>query len=150
MVNMLRASTLCFLTVVISFVAGCNKEQQIGDRVPVYPVTGTVTVDGEPVEGVAVKLFPVGGKPESVPTSSALTNKEGKFEIGTFEGGDGAPPGEYKIIFKWGQLNLMNGRYEGDKLNDRYTDPEKSEYTVTVKEGAKEPVDLGTISLTTK
>ena len=44
----------------------------------------------------------------------------------------------------------MNGRFEGDKLNGRYSDPEKSEFTVTVKEGDKEGVDLGIITLTTK
>ncbi len=150
MVNMLRMGTMGLLLVMVLSAIGCKKEAVIGDRVPVVPVKGIVTVDGEPVESVAVTCVPVGGKSESLPASSALTDKEGKFEIGTFEGGDGAPPGEYKLIFKWGQLNLMNGRFEGDKLNGRYSDPEKSEFTVTVKEGDKEGVDLGIITLTTK
>jgi hypothetical protein len=43
----------------------------------------------------------------------------------------------------------MSRDYSGpDKLNDRYSDPEKSEIKVTVMPG--EPTDLGEIKLTTK
>ena len=80
---------------------------------------------------------------------AAFTDEEGRFSIGTYEGADGAPEGEYKLTFLWGQFSLMSGQYGGpDKLKKRYLNPEKSEFQFTVKPG--EPTDLGTIELTTK
>ncbi|MEX1231137.1 MAG: hypothetical protein WEB58_12905 [Planctomycetaceae bacterium] len=127
---------------------GCGDDgPKGGPRIETFPITGAVTVDGKPVETLLVVCHPV--TPGPIPTTiSSFTDKEGKFSIGTYESGDGAPEGEYKLTFMWGQWN-MNGRYGGpDKLHDRYTDPEKPEVAVTVKPG--EPIDLGAISLTTE
>lgn len=127
---------------------GCNDPgPQGGPRVVTVPITGIVHVDGKPVGGLLVKCHPVGEA--AVPTSvSGYTDETGKFSIGTYESGDGAPEGEYAVTFMWGQY-AMNGRYGGpDKLKDRYKDPEKSEHHVTVKAGS--PADLGTINLTTQ
>lgn len=136
---------LCVSLVLLS---GCRDEgPRGGPRIETFPITGQVTVDGNPTETLLVVANPVGKA--AVPTTiSSFTDKEGKFSISTYESDDGAPEGDYKLTFKWGQWG-MNGRYGGpDKLNDRYTDPEKSEIAVTVKKG--EPIDLGTIQLTTK
>ncbi len=105
-------------------------------------------VDGAPANYLQVTLNPVGAAATPL-TTSAFTDEEGKFSIGTFEGGDGAPVGKYNLTFKWGAINMMNGRYEGpDKLNDRYSDAAKSEISVDVKEGSD--TDMGAINLTTK
>jgi len=46
-------------------------------------------------------------------------------------------------------MNMLSRSYGGpDKLNKRYTNPEKSEIKFTVEPG--KPVDLGVIELTTK
>lgn len=128
--------------------SGCGSGEREYDRVATFPVKGQLTVDGKPEGQVLIKLHPV-GKPATVVTSSNFTNPDGTFTIGTYEGQDGAPVGEYKLTFMWGQINLMSGRYGGpDKLQKRYTDPEKSEFSVSVKEGVES--DLGTIALTTK
>ncbi|MDA1211202.1 MAG: hypothetical protein O2955_01725 [Planctomycetota bacterium] len=142
----LRRGTIALLVWGLLSVAGCGSDgPQGGPRVETFPITGTVTIDGQPVETLLVVCHPVEKGP--VPTTiSSFTDKEGKFSIGTYESGDGAPEGDYKLTFKWGQWNM--GRYGGpDKLNDRYTAAEKSEVTVSVKKGV--PIDLGTIALTT-
>lgn len=129
----------CFLTLF----SGCGKDQKGPPREATYPIQGVVEIDGLPEQQVKVLCHPVQG---SALPGSAYTDADGKFSMGTYEAGDGVKAGKYKLTFAWGQINLMSGRYEGDKLNERYSDPEKSEFTVTVAEGKEN--DLGVISLT--
>jgi hypothetical protein len=143
----LRSSVVAGLTLVLSACGGA--ESPDGPRVTVVPVTGKVVVDGEPAAGIAIRCLPIGEKPTELPTSSAFTDAEGNFAISTFESGDGAPPGEYRLTFEWLTLSLLNGRYEGpDKLGNQYSDPEKSEHMVMVVEGL--PTEVGTIELKKK
>lgn len=136
----LSAGLLCF--------AACGSEQRGGPRVPTYPIVGQVTVDGAPAGNLLVMCHVMDGE-AAVPISiSAYTDAEGRFSISTYEGGDGAPIGNYALTFEWGQINLMSGRYgPPDRLNGKYADPETSEVTVTVVEGQE--ADLGVIELTT-
>jgi hypothetical protein len=69
-------------------VAGCGPErpQTIG-------VTGTVTLDGEPLEGAVVGFTPEGGGRPATGTTDA----EGRFRLTTFDDGDGALPGRHLV-----------------------------------------------------
>ncbi|GAB5440577.1 MAG: hypothetical protein Fues2KO_09260 [Fuerstiella sp.] len=131
--------------------SGCSEEKPF--RKETSKVTGQVLVDGVPVpatEPLKIDCHNVAGIDQKHPTvSSALTGVDGKFEISTYETGDGLPAGDYVLTFMWGKMNLIAGSYGGpDKLKDRYSDPEKSEVKLTVKAG--EPVELGKIELSTK
>ncbi|HEY0985291.1 hypothetical protein [Schlesneria sp. T3-172] len=134
---------------------GCERGPKGVVRDKVSKVTGTLLIDGEPESMVAVRLIRVNGPDPEAGTSqvivpSAYTDDEGKFTIGTYEGGpnaDGAPKGDYAVVFQWGQINLIGGNYAGDKFKGKYSDPEKSEIKLTV---ADAPVDLGEIQLSTK
>jgi len=133
--------------------ASCgDKGPQGGPRVPTFPVRGQVVVDGQPAAHVAISLHSKSSDPETPLTSSAYTDAEGNFTIGTYEGADGAPAGDYRLTFTWREVNLMTGRFEGpDKLNDRYSDPGKSTFNFTVSattEDAPEN-DWGAIELKT-
>ncbi len=129
-------------------IIGCrsNTGPQGGTRVSTIQVTGTVHVDGVNAAFLRVTAKPVGGTGAVPLDPSAMTEADGKFTLSTYESGDGIPAGEYKLIFEWGELNLLNGQYSGDKLNGKYADPEKSEVVVKVAAGDK-PKDLGTIEL---
>jgi hypothetical protein len=64
----------------------------------VVPVRGLVTLRGAPVEGAEIKFQP------KIGTTSAfgVTDAAGRYELTTFEGGDGAQPGEYIVtVFKY-------------------------------------------------
>ena len=66
-------------------------------------MTGKLLINGKPEESVLVRLNRVGATESGKASPSALTNAEGSFSIGTYEGGgDGAPDGEYAITFQWG------------------------------------------------
>ena len=136
--------------------SGCQRGPKGVVRDKVSKVTGTLLIDGEAQESVAIRLIRIGEENPNAGTSkaltsSALTDKDGNFSIGTYENGpdaDGAPVGEYALVFQWGQINLMGGgNYGGDKFKGKYADPAKSEFKVTVGD---KPVDLGTIELSTK
>jgi hypothetical protein len=61
-------------------------------RTPTYAVTGTVTYRGKPVEDAGVSFMPKGMRP-----ASARTNAEGRFQLMTFVGTDGAAAGEHVV-----------------------------------------------------
>jgi hypothetical protein len=129
-------------------IAGCAEAD---NRKPTYPVKGRITVDGKPPgSALQVECHPVAGIDTRNPTVSRTeTDELGNFQISTYAAGDGVPAGDYVLTVTWLTFNLMSRDYSGpDKLNDRYSDPEKSEIKVTVMPG--EPTDLGEIKLTTK
>lgn len=75
---------------------GCSNQPA---RPKTYPVHGTVTFNGTPVEGATVTFVPKEGatgnpKPQA---ASAITDSSGRYSIGTFATGDGAVPGDYLV-----------------------------------------------------
>ena len=78
------------LTVLFGAAAGCD-----GRRTPV-PVSGTVTLDGRPVEGAVVTFHLLSDDKEGSP-ATGQTDKTGTFRLKTGNE-DGARPGEYKVI----------------------------------------------------
>ncbi|MFK7778565.1 MAG: hypothetical protein QM501_10725 [Gimesia sp.] len=140
------------LTIILFFLLsiGCSEEQRGGPREETSPITGTIHVDGIPVGDLQIKAIPE--NPQGVNETFSIagfTDPEGKFSLSTYEAGDGAPEGDYKLVFMWGQRPLMSGGYGGpDKLKKKYRDPKTSKHSVKVVKG--KPNDLGTIELTTK
>jgi hypothetical protein len=65
-----------------------------GDDGPAtYPVTGTVTLNGTPVEGVTVTFVPDGAGQSAV----GITDPSGKYALTTRAKDDGAVVGRYKV-----------------------------------------------------
>lgn len=146
-----RYCVLLSLVLVLPILAGCGKKEQ-PFRKDTTGVVGQVIVDGEPVPAtkpLKVDCHNVAGFDQQHPTvSSCLTGEDGKFQISTYETGDGVPEGDYVLTFMWGRMDLIGGSYTGpDQLNGKYTEPEKSEIKFTVTKG--KPVDLGRIELST-
>lgn len=111
------------------------------------PVHGTVTVDGEPGWGVRVTLNPTAGMDAANPTVSyGEADRDGKFQISTYGGNDGAPPGEYMLTFQWFDRSnvIIGAAAEKDLFDGKYA--EKSEHVITVPSGPQ-PFDAGTIEL---
>lgn len=146
MIDVNRSVVSVAVILAITMLGGCSPGPRGGPRVATIPIRGIVLVDGKPAATLRVECHPATANP-SVPAAAALTGEDGIFQIGTYEGSDGAPEGEYRLTFVWGEYNLMNGQYGGDKLNKKYADPEESEVKVSVK---NKPIDLGEIQLTTK
>lgn len=76
----------CLLVVVL---AGCSED----DGPQTYPVTGTVTRNGEPVEGAIVSFTSSG----SALPASGTTDSSGVYKLSTNTSGDGAMEGTYQV-----------------------------------------------------
>ena len=114
---MKTGSLSCFLTamVMISLVCGGCSGSKIKGLVP---ARGTIVFNGAPVEGATVMFAPktYDGKTGS---SSAMTDKDGKFAMTTLEPGDGVFPGEYTVT-------VMKDRVEGGPtLEDAKLSPDE-------------------------
>jgi hypothetical protein len=131
----LRAATQ-LLTILSFFAAsGCGE-----GNLAVYPVTGTVNVDSKPADGAMVTFCPTDGSDELLKLRPrGVTGPDGKYQLTTFDEGDGAPAGDYKVIIQWpaktaGEQIIGSGP---DRLRGRYMDLQRSQFTVKV-EGATE------------
>jgi len=93
----------------IVFLFGCSPSNELGTTV----VTGTVMVDGQPMEGVTVIFSPAD---TGVNPAVGLTDKNGKFKLSTPGGahGNGAIPGSYIPTFAKDEIE----RREADSRED--------------------------------
>lgn len=73
--------------------AGCGGADTEG-RVPVYPVSGTLTMFGKPVDGATVAFAPQEGQPTAV----GKTDKDGNFQLTTYDYQDGAAAGRFNAV----------------------------------------------------
>ena len=129
--------------------AGCGNSTLGPPRKETFPVVGKVVVDGQPAAFLAVNCARVSEiDKQNAAECQCLTEGDGTFKIATYVSGDGVPEGDYVLTFQWGQVNGFTGSYDGDKLNGRYRDPDKSTVKFTVTKG--KPTDLGEIKLTTQ
>lgn len=122
-------------------VAGCGGSD--ADNPPTYETTGTVTYNGEPVEGAHVTYRSDG---DPVHIAYGTTDAQGHFALTTFEKGDGAVEGKYAV--KIMKLEEKTGGAEAGSappggptaappppkslIPQRYSDFDTSGFTATV------------------
>ena len=125
-------------------------EKTIGGTMKkVVPIKGTVLVDDHAEKGVMVSLYKSADLEN--PLKQVATDEKGNYCFNTYTSCDGIEPGEYKLTFRWSNITGAFARNKGkgqDKLNDRYSDPQKYEHSLTVAEGT--PQSKLDFSLTTK
>ena len=108
---------------------GCGK----GISVPTtVPVTGVVKYKGRPLQGIRVTLHSQNDSAKSGFIPTGQTGPDGKFSLSTGKPGTGAPPGTYIATFDKPE---MRGAVETevDAFAGKYSDPAKSEWTVTIE-----------------
>jgi hypothetical protein len=76
---------------------GCGKA---ASKVATHPAKGSITFKGQPIHGALLTLHPK-APIENVPAPRANVGKDGSFRVTTFNGGDGAPEGDYVLTVKW-------------------------------------------------
>jgi hypothetical protein len=122
---------------------GCSEAQP--DRVAVHPAAGVFTFKGQPAHGASLTLHPKAAA-EDVPAPRASVDKDGSFKLSTFNGGDGAPEGDYVVTVRWYKLvkqgsDLIAGP---NVIPRKYTDPQSSDLTIRIAAGenALPPIKL--------
>jgi len=94
---MLRSLVSGFSLAILLSIAGCSGSGGEGsaDQPPTYPVTGTVTLNGEPVTEASVSFRgEVDGKNIG---AAGQTDSNGEFTLTTFQPGDGAVAGQHQV-----------------------------------------------------
>lgn len=72
--------------------AGCGGGPEGGQTV--YPVSGTIMMNGAVLSEATVVFSPNGTEP----TATGQTDLQGNFQLTTYEFGDGAAAGDYSVI----------------------------------------------------
>lgn len=141
---MLRLQHLFFLLVLLSIV-GCAEKRDL------VSVTGTVTMDGKPLQSVNVEFWP---EATLGMRSFGKTDENGNFELETDDRKfKGAAPGRHRVALRdtW----YMRDYYVGDsgetvevdlgeksRINFEYYQPSRSPLTITVMSDAENRVDF--------
>ena len=107
-------------------------------------IEGTVTLDGEPLEGANVEFAPLTAA-GSASYSIESTDADGHFTMGYTGDKDGVLPGKYRVYIstEWDEM-LANGRTKRhpERVPRRYNG-EQTELEVEVVEGKHDmPFDL--------
>jgi len=133
------------LPVLILAVIGCGS----GEQSDLVAVTGTVTLDGDPIGHTLVTFMPI----ESTPGhgGSATTDAAGKYVAMTSKGKKGLPPGTYKVVvsrrlYRDGTPPPPDEKpiesQASETLPARYSDAEKTELLYKLAAGETKPYDL--------
>lgn len=128
----------CLLLSVVAI--GCGPDD---GRAKVYPVSGKVTVKGQPAAGARVVFFPTAADAveKKLPSPAGETDDSGKFRLMSYKPDDGAAEGEYKVAITWLEPPPANATGifdQKDRLGGRYSNPEKSKLTAHVEKGGGE------------
>jgi hypothetical protein len=123
---------------------GCNSEV----RVPVFPVTGKVTYQGQTPVGAQVVLHPViyTGPDSITPIGTVLD--DGSFKVTAYDPGDGAPQGDYVATVQWFKITKEAGAPGPNVIPKKYADPKTSPIKVTVAGGG--PTEIPPITIASK
>jgi hypothetical protein len=103
----------------------------------VFPVTGEVRLGGKPAENALVVFHPATGDLPGGLRPSGRTGADGKFCLSTYESGDGAPVGEYRVTISLPKppagpnpdLDLAP-----DRLKGRYANPATSKLHARIED----------------
>ncbi|WP_146119113.1 carboxypeptidase-like regulatory domain-containing protein [Blastopirellula marina] len=126
--SILKPFSLSLMVLATLAVAGCG-QQSYGD---LGLVTGTVTMDGQPVKEAMVTFTPSdGGRP-----SRGVTDESGKYELIYIRTTKGAVPGEHRVMIETiapDQGDSYRGPAFKDPIPAKYN--KKSQLTETVELG---------------
>lgn len=136
MMSSCRMATLAGLY--LCLVAGCGSRTE---RVKVHPVRGKVIFSAPAAANAMVVFHPIGtAKDPKVPRPFAQIEKDGSFEVSTYNSKDGAPEGRYAVTLLWELPAKGSDDDTGPDLlrNTVYSDPARTPFQVTVKPGRNE------------
>ena len=139
-----KAAMLIGIAAALSFVGGCGE-----GGTPRIPISGTVEMDGKPVEGASLAFIAGGG---SV-LSTAMTDSQGKFTAKVGEGQNkvsvskvdaqaaaaASPNAETMLMGTEAEVRAQNAKAPKNVVPARYADPTTSGLVFDIQKGM-EPI----------
>jgi len=100
------------------------------------PVSGKITVDGQPLAKGSLRFVPDSAKADSPNSEPAGTIEGGSYSV--FTGGKpGAPVGKYKVaVVSQDEIDSTNPQPPKSAVNPKYNDPQTSTLSVEVVSNA--------------
>lgn len=89
----------CALIVAACLAVGCGGDggdEWTEKRPATVPAGGTITFNGEPLEGATIVLSPTTPGPDAY-GASGVSDSDGSFSLSTFPPDEGAVPGSYSV-----------------------------------------------------
>ncbi len=83
------------VAVLCCLIVGCNGSSGGAARVATNKVSGKVTFNGTPVANANVTFSPTG---PGIPSAMGLSDNQGMYTLTTYDAGDGAAAGSYKVM----------------------------------------------------
>lgn len=142
--------------------SGCGGAANAKPLPPTVPVSGTITLNGEPLAFAAVTFIP-GVQTKGI-ECTGLTDEYGNYTLKQMRGAEGAPPGEYQVVIRCPKS--MDGTpalkpppsgtkadevmgVAAESLPPQYSDPAQTRLTnVVPKEGGTLDFDLKAVMKT--
>ena len=125
--------TALALGLVAALSAGCGRSETV-------PVTGVVTLNGQPADEAEVIFMPSKGR-----VASGVTDQEGRFTLSTNKSGDGAVPGDHVVTigqyYPPGKPPPMSGG-PPPRFPLKYTDHTQTPLRAKVERGGKNDFQL--------
>jgi len=120
--------------------SSCGKKSKIpevkGDLLPVYPVKGTLEMNGKPFGGAALKFYPLARFPKDASQilPHAWTQEDGSFTVSTYADNDGAPVGRYRVTVRFRGAGPPRDD-DRDLMPSEYSNAKMTRLTAKVDEG---------------
>ncbi len=111
----------------------------VGCGVKRLPVSGTVTLDGQPLNGGYLEFSPDTAKGNTARISGICPIREGRYNMETngvtrAESGEGIPPGWYKVTFRMLEESTKKHVVAPINVNEKFRSVEKTPLSVEVKD----------------
>jgi hypothetical protein len=111
----------------------------VGCGIKRVPVAGTVTVDGQPIDGLFLVFTPDASKGNTSRISCKSQIKEGRYNLETHgitrsDSGSGVPPGWYKVSLLNLELGGKKHQQAPVRVNPKYMSADKTPVSVEVKD----------------
>jgi hypothetical protein len=103
------------------------------------PVSGTVTLDGQSLDGGILTFSPDTAKGNTAMISCTSPVREGRYELQTVgitrsDTGSGVPPGWYKVTYNTLDLATKKRPQAAIQVHDKYKNAETTPLSVEVKD----------------
>ena len=120
---------ICLLASLVAIIGlGCSKKDEIPETVP---VSGKVTVDGNPVAAGQVSYLAFDKEQVTGAMSAGSIDPSGGYVIYT-GGKTGVPPGRYKVTVTPSMVPTADMKMPSVPFNTKFTDVAKTTLVVTV------------------
>lgn len=120
----------------LALLSGCGRAREPWETV--YPASGEITFKGRPLKNVELSFHPLDDiVPETV-RPWAKTSDSGEFVLSTYNQGDGAPSGRYKVTAVHHEIVVSKGGGMGVKPNNlpgKYASKDTTDWIIEIAEG---------------